>query len=276
MARSKKKQPEKQEEHWMATFSDMVTLLLCFFVLLFMMSTLDVDKYKALMMNLRGSPDIFETIDSRYKIGDTGLQTAPEVPAEWMTDPSDWWAMIGQEILDKVSEFNENQGQAGSERPGADPLITITVEITDAQIIIRCQGEILFATLSDVLQPEGYGIIDYIMSDLVMPRVINREISELNILGHADIRQIPAGRSKFTDNWELSTARALEAWKYVRNNYDIPPSMGGAMGYGSERPIHGNFGTTEDEWRQNRRVEFVMVRNFYMDEQAGTTYEKPA
>jgi chemotaxis protein MotB len=255
---------------WLMTFSDMVTLLLCFFVLLNIMSTLDVEKFKQLMANLRGSPDIFTVMDNTHKQGSTGLQTAPDIPSDMFSDPTDWWGMTGEEIIAGLAG-------AGYDNTGTgDPSSQYVVVIVDeARIVIRCQGEVLFDTLSDRLKPEGVEVLGDIVEIGIMPHWEQGKISELHVEGHADIRQIPSA-NPIRSNMLLSAMRAETALNYIVSNFDIAIERTGAVGYGEWRPIPEiGVGTSEAEWAQNRRVEFVLYRNFLYDED-GTAYEMAA
>jgi chemotaxis protein MotB len=272
VARGKKQAGGGVGQGWLMTFSDMVTLLLCFFVLLNIMSTLDISKFQQLVSNLQGSPYIFEKMNFAANVGSTGLETAPEIDSSFFDDPTDEWSALAIDISIIVDALNKASGWDGT---GEGILIVpITMDMDEAQITIRVPGETLFDTLDDTLRPEGIEIIYGIMDEAVMPAIADNKINELQVYGHADIRPI-ARRNRFPDNLALSQARAAAAWRFVREHYDIPPHIRfGAMGYGEYEPIPEiGPGTTEEEWQQNRRVEFVLVRNFNVDKNTGNPYD---
>lgn len=280
MARERKEpDPPAGCPAWLATYGDMITLVLTFFVLLFSMSSIDTAKWKALVINLQGASGIFSIVDNQANVGGTGVEQAPEVPEDEYSDPSDSWAVVAQKVKEAIADFNAgilNNNGGATEGPAAGvDLVVLTIEIDEAQIIIRCQTDIAFDTMSDVIKEEFYGVIDFIMSDIIMPEIEADTISEINILGHADIRPVTNITSRIKNNKELSLFRALAVWNYVNEHFDIPTGMIGAMGYGEERPINGDFGTSEEVWAKNRRVEFVMLRNVEMDKESGATYGQP-
>jgi chemotaxis protein MotB len=281
MARQKKPQPQGAQANWLMTFSDMVTLLLCFFVLLNMMSTLDVEKFKQFIKNFQGNPSIFDEMNNRHELGDTGVEAAPTIPDFWISDPSDWWGMLGDELLDLIAAggFGDNTGDGPGGQPSG-PVINLIID--DARIILRVQGEILFDTTSDRLRPESLEVLDFIAETLILPPLNQGQISDIHIEGHADIRQIPSGyHPRFRNNKDLSAARAIAAWEYVVDNFDIPDDKVGAVGYGELRPIDGDVGNSGNweqdyaQWQRNRRVEFVMYRDVSFDEEMNM-YERAA
>jgi chemotaxis protein MotB len=247
---------------WLMTFSDMVTLLLCFFVLLFLMSTLDAQKFMQLVSNLQGNPYIFDIMQNQANVGQTGLEQAPEIPEGDYVEPSDSWMIFAGAMSDAIGEYMEGHGAADS--------LEIDLQVTEGQIIISIRGDVLFETLRADLTLTGIEALDIIMS-VVMGQWDTNQISEMLIHGHADIRSVPPGAA-FEDNLELSGARAASAWRYIVEHYDIPRDRIGFAGYGEYRPVGGNFGTTEEEWYRNRRVEVVLIRNFLIDEETGVQY----
>jgi chemotaxis protein MotB len=265
MARQKKKQEDGVGQGWLMTFSDMVTLLLCFFVLLFMMSTMDAQKFMQLVSNLQGNPYIFDVMQNAHNVGQTGLEMAPEVPDGDFIDPSDSWMVLAGQMQADIGDFLDSQGDGSN--------LDINLRVTEAQIIISIQGEILFPTLSDELLESSYEALDFVM-DMVVRNWDDVQISEIEIGGHADIRPIRGtGRSQFRSNRHLSQQRALRVLEYVEANFDFPPDKISSKGYGEYRPIPSvGPGSTEAEWQQNRRVEFVLYRNFRLDEQTGDTF----
>jgi chemotaxis protein MotB len=274
MARNKKPPPPPPAANWLMTFSDMVTLLLCFFVLLNMMSTLDVDKFKQFIRNFSGNPSIFDEIDRAANIGTAGIDRPPEIPWDVISTPADWWEMIGQNIIDDFSRGTGGENgdsTPGQGTPGTDGIVVV---VQEGQIIIRCQGEVLFNTTCDILRPDGIESLRRIVETAILPYYGMGVFSDIQIEGHADIRPIPRGyHPKFTDNLVLSMFRAYSVWQYIMEHYDFPKEMIGTSGYGEYRPIPEiGFGTTHAEWDLNRRVEFVLKRNFAFDEE-GNTFE---
>ena len=276
MARKKKEQAGTPgAPAWMATYGDMITLVLTFFVLLFSMSSLDLEKFKALVMNFKGNPDIFYVVENRNNTGDTGLKAAPDIPEEWLSDPTDEWFMAAYQMMGELEKFVE--GQQGNPDAGKDNL-SITLEVTEATMRIIIHGEVLFDTLSDVLKPEGALLLSAIMelSNGVMEQWNKGIVDELHVEGHADNRRIPPGNA-FRSNRHLSSARAITALDYIVANYNIPEDKITSTGWGEFRPLDREPEESEAQWwERNRRVELILHRDFLLDEQTGEGYEPAA
>lgn len=279
MAR-KKKEPEAPagSPAWMATFCDMMTLVLVFFVLLYSMSSVDVEKWKALVINFTGNPAIFDYSDPNTSQGDSGMADPPAVSMEDMIAESDEWQVIAQELMDKLSDYQNNQERpspdaspspggtpAPSSGPSAGPApnngIFITIETKDTEILIRCHGDVLFDSGKADLREEFRETIDWIMEEMIIPQLENENVSVVRIEGHTDERQLSAG-SKYDDNWDLSSARARSVLYYVLARFsDIKDNKYSVNGYADARPVNPDGKSDPAQYDINRRVEFVMVRN---------------
>ncbi len=263
MARKKKEESSSGGcPAWLATYGDMVTLVLTFFVLLYSMSTVDIEKWKGLVMALNGSPDIFTVIDNpTVSLGNTGLQDPPEIPEDVFTDPTDEWKEFIENLVGAAEDINE----------GADgeSMQIINIEPDDLKVIVRYDSDVFFETASDELRPEFYPAIEQLIDDFIMPGVRDDLLQEIEIQGHADIRPFnPIQAGALRDNWGLSGARAAAVLRHFEDNYPaIPLDMLKMAGYGDTRPVEaGVFGEYDDPnreeiWRQNRRVEFVLWKN---------------
>ncbi|MCL2002683.1 MAG: OmpA family protein [Oscillospiraceae bacterium] len=267
MAKKKNEEaPPPGAPAWMATYGDMITLVLTFFVLLFSMSSLDAAKFMAMVANLQGNPYIFEVINNAANIGQTGLEQAPEIPEGDFSDPTDAWLIAAERMRGDIEDWiSSSEGEGGT----AD--LEVTIHVTEAQIVIRCKSSVLFDTLSDVLLPRGIEALAFIVEDLILPDWETGIISEVFVEGHADIRPIPPN-NRFADNDILAAYRARAARRFIVDNYSIPENKIGMTSWGDTRPVDGNPGTDETQWSVNRRVEFVLHRNFFLDEQTGAGY----
>jgi chemotaxis protein MotB len=256
---------------WLMTFSDMITLLLCFFVLLNIMSTIDADKFKKLVENLNGSRDIFTVTNAAALIGNSGFDVPPDIPRDDFDVQSDDWLWAAYDMKGTIADWGLGNGISTDDKTGMDSLITI--EVSDAAIIIRCQNDdgVLFNSGRDELLPGGIEILEFIVEQLVLPHW--NLASELRIEGYADERPF---QGKYGNLW-LSVRRATSAYIHIVEKYDddIPIETVSPSGYGEHRPLEWLEGETRDEWLQrNRRVEFVLMRKVLLDEETGEGYER--
>jgi hypothetical protein len=104
-----------------------------------------------------------------------------------------------------------------------------------------------------------------------MPHWNQGIVSEVRIEGYADERRFMGTYG----NFRLSLDRATTAYIHIVENYDIPTRSVSASGYGDTRPLEWREGESREDWLQrNRRVEFVLVRNFLLNEETGLGLEQ--
>ena len=118
------------------------------------------------------------------------------------------------------------------------------------------ESEVLFASGSDALTPEGLAAMDQLASAIVeLERQIPKEIDwALQVNGHTDIR--PIASPTFPSNWELSTARAIAVVRYLVRR-GVSPQRLVAAGYGEFAPLE--TGIDEASLQRNRRIELKLT-----------------
>jgi chemotaxis protein MotB len=232
---------KKEEEHkagapdWLATYGDMMTLLLCFFVLLFAMSSIDSQKYKAAVLSLSGSLGVLDsgtTVSLEPLINNYPSDSPTEEPSE-----SEELSDMQQEIQ-KILEEGKLDGQ-------------VKLEINERGLLIRFLENVLFDSGKADLKPQAMEIIDKV-SDILKdtPRRILVE-------GHTD--NVPISTFKFPSNWELSTTRAVNVVKYMIDHNGIAAIRLSASGYADQHPISEN--SSVEGKKNNRRVDMVILRS---------------
>lgn len=233
---------KKQEEHkagapeWMATYGDMVTLLLVFFVLLFAMSNVDSQKYKAVAQSLSGALGVLESGTSVISLEPFVNNYPSDSPADSPTEYEELSEM--QEELQKILEEGELNGQ-------------VKLEINERGLLIRFLDSVLFDSGSADLTPEAMEIINKVSNIL---RDTNRKVT---VEGHTD--NLPINTFRFPSNWELSTTRAVNVVKYMISKNGLNPIRLSASGYADQHPISDN--DSVEGRRDNRRVDMVILRS---------------
>lgn len=269
MILARKRREEEQSSGspaWMATFSDLMNLLLCFFVLLFAMSSVDQDKFEELVASLSASFGILEggaasvidgskistgvsdlnELDDYYE--DLGLNTEGE--AKDLNDNDTEYE--GDTILEQV----QKQGTAESEKMAeeieqeaiqkniADQL---EIEFTAQYVQLTLNGALLFDSAKSNIRSDAVPLVDKV-GDILM----NYKGNMVEITGFTD--SVPLlDDPKYDDNWDLSSARAKSVLMYLVNNKGMDISIMKASGRGENDPIASN--DTSEGRAQNRRVE---------------------
>jgi chemotaxis protein MotB len=216
---------------WVVTFGDMMSLLLTFFVLLLSFSSMEPTKFKMIAGYMREAFGVQSQLNySGIPMGTTLLST----DARDTTEAADQMNLIVQ-----IRKEIEESGMAP--RSG--------VEVTERGVAVRLEGEAIFESGETGLKPEALSLVDG-LADLAAQRAGTIEIE-----GHSD--NVPISSSRYPSNWELSSARAASAARYMISR-GVPPSRIRAVGYADTRPLAPN--DTPENRAQNRRVEFLFVR----------------
>ncbi len=223
---------------WLETYSDMVTLLLTFFIMLYAMSTIDAAKYAAIVASFskQMNPEVYYTQGS----------------------PSD------REGESEAVEMNEDEEEADEldalysllKQYVDENNLTEQVEIskTKEYVFIRFSDAVTFRGYSDVLEQSGRDILDVLAQGLVL---VDEYVEEVIIAGHtAEVEY-----DKTDIDRSLSTDRANVVLKYLENKDVISPAKYLAIGYGLYSPIADN--STPEGRAKNRRVEIYISRAGY-------------
>lgn len=210
---------------WMTTFSDLMSLLLTFFILLFSMSSISADKFD----NIASS---FQSVLSGSG-GDSileGKESIIELSQEYMKN---------KEMYDKVSNYLDH-GELGS---------NVSVNMNAKGVFVEMKEAILFEPGSASLKPEGIEVLQQLEG------LINDFNNDLVIEGYTD--DVPMSSPRFPTNWELSTARAVSVVRYLSEVEDVDPERLSAVGYGEYRPMVPN--DSVENRANNRRVNILII-----------------
>ncbi len=231
----KKKKSGGGGANWMDTYGDMVTLLLCFFVLLYSMSTIDVQKWEILVKSF--NPDVKETsqivVEQKEKAEDYDVTGQPP---EHLDQFDELYYTLQQYI-------QENNFESQIELSKGDGFTFITFK-----------DNVFFDGNSYVLKDEGKKILDDFSGALADAK---ESIQELQVFGHTS-QALPDQPNEPVSDRFLSSNRANEVLLYIQLKNILDPSKMIASGFGQFRPI-SSFDTTESRAR-NRRVEILLTK----------------
>jgi chemotaxis protein MotB len=228
---------------WITTYADLVTLLLVFFVLLFSISSVDLQRFQAIAAELQKS---FGNPSALIPLVAPDVDTAPELPRKPEADvirdiPVEVLEELDQKLLADVKEFVEKK------RVGDNILVTQEKN----RITIMIEGQVLFESGQAGLVAGAVPLLDDIATIIQ-----NHSQYRVNIKGHTD--NVPIATSQFPSNWELSAVRATTVLRYLIDHGVGPPSRLTATGYGDLLPVASN--DTPEGRARNRRVEFVLEK----------------
>jgi chemotaxis protein MotB len=240
---------EEHENHerWLITYADMITLLMAFFIMLFAMSQLDLAKFKEFQQGVAG-----ELGGSGLVQGGTGLLPeagqgrgqGPGMGPGMGPGPGGHQERIvaEQEALDGVqAKLEQAARSSGSES-------VFLFEDQRRGLSVQIRGGVLFAPGAAELSAQGKAVLNEVAA------VVQDLPNPLLIEGHTD--NVPIV-SRYADNWELSSARALSVLRFLSGERGIVSSRLSAAGYGDQHPVASN--DTPQGRARNRRVEIVVL-----------------
>ncbi len=241
MIRNKRtKDDDTIEATWLGTYSDMVTLLLCFFILLFAMSTIDNIKFKQFIISFQSDG---KTIIEYYNQPAPENITEESKPDEHTVQKSE--DEIFEMITKELNDFVVDNGLVTS----------VSVYSEQEGVQITFNDSVLFDKGHAYLKSEARTILGN------MAPLLYKYNRMIKVEGHTD--NDPINNSLYPSNWELSTTRAVNVVKFfiegVEPNYRIPPNLLQAAGYGEYHPLMPN--DTEQGKALNRRIEIVILKN---------------
>ncbi|QOP41178.1 flagellar motor protein MotB [Sulfurimonas marina] len=233
MAKKKCPDCEKCMPAWLAAFGDLMSLLLCFFVLLLSMSSMDAKKVSEAIGSLSGAMSVLEG-GTKTEISKQRIQES--TPIETRDETSQTVNRIQQAIAEANEMVKKEQGPE------------ITLEEAQEGFVIKLPATLLFKAGSATIDNQDALLFLKRMSLLIdeMPNDV-----EMSVQGHTDDTG-PGVNSPFKDNWELSTARAISVLKELVID-GVDPKRMNATGYAEFRPVATNVTRLGRE--QNRRVE---------------------
>ncbi len=233
MAKSNEDDAAKKEARWLTTYGDAMTLLLTFFVLLFTMSTLDLEVFRITISSFQGAVGVM----------DSGRTLTPAELLEMGVDI--------EELSTADEIVQEDMPVELADQLTVDETEMIEVEQRERGLVIQVTDMLLFNLGEVRLSPEGRNFLQRISLLLNAPDYRGRQI---RVEGHTD--NLPTGR--YSSNWELSVLRAKNVVEEFEQNVGIAPGRLSAVGFGETRPVASN--ETEAGRAENRRVSIVLLR----------------
>ncbi|WP_231493491.1 flagellar motor protein MotB [Alicyclobacillus macrosporangiidus] len=230
-------------ERWLITYSDLITLLMIFFVIMYAMSKVDVAKFMTLQQSLAAALHQDHEIPLK-NLGKTGLV----VPAN-PTDTGDK-ANTGasEQPHDQQLDNLYNQMKAYIEQHHLQDNVTIANEPRGVRITLR--DVVLFDTGQAVIKPQARELLQGLVPFL---QTLGNAIV---VEGYTDNQ--PISTPQFPSNWELSAARAIGVVHFLAAAGVQPDRLSG-VGYGEYHPVAPN--DTEAHRQMNRRVNIVILRS---------------
>jgi chemotaxis protein MotB len=266
MVSKKNKKHQDHEEHadesWLLPYSDLMTLMLALFIVLYGMSTVDALKFQemseAFKSVLTGGTSVLDqnAMISNNRTSLSEIETPKSTQDGLMTKKNELKRQEQQNLESLKKQLDTYIKENGL----TDDLET---KLNQSQLMITISDKALFASGEAVVKPEARQLAKAISNML-------QQFPDYEVIvsGHTD--NVPISTYEFPSNWDLSSVRALNFMKILLLNTNLDPKKFSAIGYGEYHPVASN--DTAAGRAQNRRVEVSIIRK-YVDstEQLGVT-----
>ncbi|MGM7636776.1 flagellar motor protein MotB [Bacillus sp. Hm123] len=240
--RRKKQESDHIDESWLLPYSDLLTLLVALFIVLFAMSSVDAQKFQQVSQAFN---DVFK--------GGSGVMEYPNTKPPETADDSESQSKNEQisglgakdqkelsEMQQKMSDYIEENNLQGK----------VQTTLNGEGLLLRIRDNVLFNSgVAEVGEGNRQAALE-------ISRLLEMDIPRnIIISGHSD--NIPIKNDRFESNWELSAMRAVNFMKVILENKKLDPRLFSAKGYGEYQPIASN--ETAEGRAKNRRVEILIL-----------------
>ena len=276
--KKRNKAPEEGSS-WMDTYGDMVTLLLCFFVLLYSISSVDQVKWENLVKSLNpdAAKEVSQLVTTENQPGDDDVPGSTDLPKDTNRDAI---------YEDDLNDPKENTGRSPEEQQALDEQFDSLYEklqelkelADDATEVEIAKGEgYTFITFRDkvffdgddwVMRDDGKKMID-VFAKIIKPCA--KSIEQIQIIGHTSQGR-PDKKNNINTDRELSAMRSAVVTAYLQKKKVIAADRLYSSAFGQHRPI-ASFDTPEDR-AKHRRVELLITKTGNVENQLDKYYKQ--
>ena len=267
MAKRKEEEPPKGAPAWQSTFADLMNLLLCFFVMLFAMSTIDAEKFALVAASFSQTFSIFDSGGSSLLEGlliNNGVSQLSQLDVYMNTMGQ---AAEAEEESDEFQEFDEKVSDVQNEMLKQNEQLAekieealqeqnlsgdVDIDFTSQYVELTLNGALLFDSGKAELKKEALPLMEKV--GVILQKYAE---STIEVEGHTD--NVPIHTARFANNNELSSARALSVFDYLVEHTNLIPANIKHSGRGEYIPVADN--STPEGRAKNRRVEIKIYNS---------------
>ena len=233
MAKKKSSEESSNSMGWMVTFSDLITLLLTFFVLLLTMCSLEAGKIEQFQAACTEAMGVL--LEGKYSQVEERIITSSK-------------KRIDEQVIKTENFLNQFSGLK-TKLLNEDKRGNIEFEELEHGLSIVIRDDFLFRIGRSEINQAARSVLEEVGA------IIGDFEGRVVVEGHTD--DIPIRTNTFPSNWELSTGRAISVVKHLTEVVGVDPAKCAAVGYGDTRPKVPN--DTPRNRQKNRRVEIILV-----------------
>jgi chemotaxis protein MotB len=252
------------DERWLLTYSDMITLLMALFIVMWSISSVNISKFDQLKASLKSA------FSGKVLPNNDSILTGQSAPFEQEGQPvspliqSNQPAFKVKSIAASITQAEENQDTENLRRieqkveqyAAAHGFANdVKTTIDERGLVVRLLTDnVLFESGSGVLREQAFPLLREISHLLSQADIVN----PVRVEGNTD--NVPIHSALYPSNWELSTARANAVLEFMIGN-GVKPRRLSVAGYGQEHPVASN--ATAAGRSANRRVDIVILRRSF-------------
>ncbi|MDT8426941.1 MAG: MotB family protein [Methyloprofundus sp.] len=255
---------------WLATFADLMSLLMCFFVLLLSFATMDAKKFKATAESMENAFGVQRDIEAAEIPLGTSIIAQHFSPAS--TNPTlleeikqstsqssnsldvslEEKEKMKQEIMEQALENTRAEAEKIEERLKDDiDKGLVSVETQGLKIIIRINEKGSFGSGTAILKSGFEPVMNRITESVIQAK------GKVLVAGHTD--DIPISTDWYRSNWELSAGRSVSVAEFMLKNKQLDQKRVVIEGHADSQPLVAN--TSNENRAKNRRVEVILVQD---------------
>ncbi|MEL7537837.1 MAG: MotB family protein [Pseudomonadota bacterium] len=251
---------------WVMTFADLMTLLMCFFVLLLAFSEMDVLKFKQLSGSVREAFGVQAEVEAKTIPKGTSVIAQEFSPGVPQPTPLN---VVQQQTNDTErnsldfeadDDINEDAHRRERAKEIAEKLrAELGQEIAANQVAVRLEGRrVVIQLLEKATFASGYAAMAAEFRPVLtkIATILEGTPGQVNVSGHSD--DVPIANERFRSNWDLSSARAVTVLEALLARSDLDPTRFTASGHAATRPLVPNV--SAENRAQNRRVDISIVQ----------------
>ncbi|SFD45105.1 OmpA/MotB family protein [Clostridium uliginosum] len=232
----KKKQQPENSERWLLTYSDLITLLMVLFVILYASSNVDKNKYK----------QISTSFQQAFSIGggkNINSSDGEAIENKIVTEES--------KVVTEEEKLEEVKAQVDKVIEGSELKGNISTSIQERGLIISFTDNVFFNSGDATIKE------DYKKKLASISKVLNNIDNYIRVEGHTD--SVAINTEKFHSNWQLSSVRAANVVEFLITDGKVEANRLSSVGYGECRPTQSN--NTEEGKSANRRVDILILNS---------------
>jgi len=223
---------------WLLTYADMITLLMAFFIMLYSMSILNLNRFREVAVSIRSGFAGLVEGQGQSVLGSSGQFSVRPSPIVGESTGVPWQAMRRVQNLIKEEKLQKLVKLRKDERG-----LVISL-VTDKLIFTKGQAD---------LSPTAMKILD------VIADALKESPNQISVEGHTC--DLPIVSDKYSSNWHLSATRAANVVCYLIEGKGIPAERLSVAGYADSKPLVPN--TNESNRALNRRVDIILLNAGY-------------